>query len=235
MRQRRPSEERRVRIEEERKAQREKAALDRRVASKEPTVNLSLFGPPIKIDEKVRKKLRDYAFAEQVRCEEKRTITIQQYRERKEVEFIILVPDKQPPSKDDSRYLASDNFTEYEIYQCIAAAIKTLPRHIAAAFTIEEYLSTNPITISEVKQWKYGIIGFEPRIPPPARLWPSFKLVNNFKSPPPASENQHRYWKKHWKKLERIILHRFRIHIRSMLRLILIELAKLKERNKKSK
>lgn len=209
----------------------QEAAAARRQRDKTLAVNDKLFGPPIKIDEDLRCKLRALASADgpkkQIRVGRK--ITIQQYKKRKGTERVVTIP-KEPPATDEERYLQGSNFTEYEIYQCILAAIQTLPKHIAAAFTIKEYLSTEPIVLREDKKWALNIIGFEPRIPPPIRSRPSFKLVNNFRVPPPASERQHKYWKKHWKKLERIILHRFRIHIRQMLRSILIELAKSKEK-----
>lgn len=159
----------------------------------------------------------------------RKKITVSEYLDRQKppVEFVVTVPDKYEQVAE-STLLREENFTEADVCLCVSAAIRTLPPHLAAAFTVSDYLWPRPVAVNEAKGWTYGIIGFDPFVPPPVRQPPYYRLKNNFVVPPPASARQLEHWQKSWRRLERIVLYDIREYLRIMIRAIMIEFARVK-------
>lgn len=216
------------------------AQLRKSVVS-ETKINDRLFGPPVPVNKELEAKIKKLFIDDQIRKDptfivtlngvnKKRKISLSEYKARQteNIEIIVTVPDKFEEIHVES--LKPEWFTKDDIYNCVRAAIRTLPAHLAAAFTVSSYLWPTPLSVKPTEKWKHNIIGFEPRIPPPVRQPPKYVLKNNFTVPPPATEKQHRYWKKHWRRIENIVLNDIRIYLQYMVREIMIEFARLQKK-----
>lgn len=228
--------------ERERETREERREAEKRLrteAANGDLVNHKLFGPPVRIPREQREKLRrlfdanveleNPLFVVTLTGAKRRRITIDDYRNRKTkpVEFIVSVPDSFE-QLCTSPLLKPEHFSNDDIFNCVRAAIRTLPSHIAAAFTVSDYLWPKPVAAKAASLWPCNIIGFDPLLPPPIRQPPYYKLNNNFSIAPPASAAQHRYWKKHWRRLESIILNDVRTYLMVMVRLIMVEYVRVK-------
>lgn len=217
------------------------ARLRRDTVAKE-RINHKLFGPPIPVTRELQEKFK-ILFGEEDDKErpsvvltlegtnKRQKISIDEYRERhrEETNFVVTIPNKFDDIKTDSDLLKPELFSDEDIIQCVRAAIRTLPEHIAPAFTVSNYLWPKPLSVKPACSWAYGIIGCDPKIPPPVRQAPKYQLKYNFSVPPPASQKQESFWRKHWRRLENIILNDVRIYLEATVRQILIQLAKIRK------
>lgn len=219
-----------------RESRREFEANNRKLAAQKREINDRLFGPPVRIDRKLEQKIRQIFGCEEANSSKTegetkiKKISIEEYRSRREasVEFVVTLPEDYEELKN-SKYLKPEFFTQDDIYSCVRAAIRTLPRHVANAFTVSKYLWPKQLSVKPAEYWTYGIIGFDPHVPPPVREAPAYKLKNNYRVPQPANERQHHFWRKQWTRLENIILNDMRIYLEVMVRQIFIQLAKNRE------